>query len=546
MKKIISRGLVLILILSSFTGCGKSMNDSLSTSDAQYETNSKPYATNVPGADYTANANVESPMAMSDVTVEEYMIDGYEEDYNTEEYNAIQENRYQSVAMNPLSTFSIDVDTASYSNVRRMLMDNRYVDQGAVRLEEMINYFSYDYATPKNGEPFSVTTELSDCPWNKDSKLMLVGLQTEKVDFSDSSASNLVFLIDVSGSMMDDDKLPLVQKAFGLLTENLTQKDRVSIVTYASGDAVILEGANGTQTEKIMDAINELEASGSTAGSAGIQTAYAIAERYFIQDGNNRVILATDGDLNVGITSESELTDLITEKKESGVYLSVLGFGQGNIKDNKMEALADKGNGNYSYIDSLLEAKKVLVDEMGATLVTVAEDVKLQLEFNPNVVKGYRLVGYENRMLAAEDFEDDTKDAGEIGAGHSVTALYEIVLNDSKIEIPTSDLKYQVQSELTMNEDELLTISIRYKRPGEDTSNLMTNVVLADSWTSRMPKNLNFASAVAEFGMLLRDSEYKGTSSYDGVLEQLNNYSYQGDVYREEFVELVKTAKSIQ
>lgn len=546
MKKILSRGLVIILVVSSLTGCAKGMYEESANEAPRKESNEQVYATRVPeqkGAAIEEYA-VEAPMDAA--TADEWKQEGPVVEFNTEEYNDIQENGYQSVAMNPLSTFSIDVDTASYSNIRRMITDGYYFDSGAVRLEEMINYFSYDYETPQNGEPFSVTTELSDCPWNKDSKLMLVGLQSEKVNFSDTSASNLVFLIDVSGSMMDSDKLPLVQKAFGLLTENLTQKDRVSIVTYASGDAVILEGANGTETEKIMEAIYELEASGSTAGSAGIETAYEIAERYFISDGNNRVILATDGDLNVGITSESELTDLITEKKESGVYLSVLGFGQGNIKDNKMEALADKGNGNYSYIDSLLEAKKVLVDEMGATLVTIAEDVKLQLEFNPNVVKGYRLVGYENRMLAAEDFEDDTKDAGEIGAGHSVTALYEVVLNDSKIEIPTSDLKYQAQSEFIMNEDELLTISIRYKRPGEDKSNLMTNVVLADSWTSKMPKNLNFASAVAEFGMLLRDSEYKGTSSYDGILEQLNSYSFTGDIYREEFVELVKAASNMQ
>ncbi len=541
MRKIISRGLIFILVLSSFTGCGKSSDSSNTTKEVQYDLgdNQLNYAVPETGQEkLVADGTTEAPYAMQD----EQALDGY----NTEEYNDMKENGYQSVAMNPLSTFSIDVDTASYSNIRRMLTNGSSVDSGAVRLEEMINYFTYDYKVPQNGEPFSVTTEFSDCPWNEDSKLMLVGLQTEKVNFADTAASNLVFLIDVSGSMMDYDKLPLVQKAFGLLTENLTQKDRISIVTYASGDAVILEGANGTQTDKIMDAINQLEASGSTAGSAGIETAYEIAEKYFIPDGNNRVILATDGDLNVGISSESGLTDLITQKKESGVYLSVLGFGQGNIKDNKMEALADKGNGNYSYIDSLLEAKKVLVDEMGATLVTVAEDVKLQLEFNPNVVKGYRLVGYENRMLAAEDFEDDTKDAGEIGAGHSVTALYEVVLNDSKIEIPTSDLKYQDKSEFTMNEDELLTISIRYKKPGEDNSNLMTQVVLADSWTSKMPQNLNFASAVAEFGMLLRDSEYKGTSSYDGILEQLNNYSFEGDVYREEFVELVKTAQNMQ
>lgn len=462
---------------------------------------------------------------------------------NTEEYNAIEEAGFLSAATQPLSTFSADVDTASYSNVRRMI-NQGYVDPGAVRIEEMLNYFSYDYKTPDGEHPFGVTTEVADCPWNPSTKLMLVGIQTEKVDFSKAPSSNLVFLIDVSGSMMDSDKLPLVQKAFAMLTENLTEKDRISIVTYASNEEVVLRGVNGTKREEIMDAVNQLSAGGSTAGSAGITTAYEIAEEFFIEGGNNRVILATDGDLNVGVSSESELTRLIETKKKSGVYLSVLGFGTGNIKDNKMEALADHGNGNYSYIDSLLEAKKVLVEEMGATLYTVAEDVKFQVEFNPAKVKAYRLIGYDNRLMAAEDFNDDTKDAGEVGAGHSVTALYEIALSDSNLDIPSTDLKYQ-ESTINADSDELLTISIRYKNPGEKKSILMEVPVKETQIQPVMSENLMFAAAVTEFGMILRDSTYQGTSSYDTILHLLSDCHLSDDIYKTEFVTLVKTAKDM-
>ena len=340
----------------------------------------------------------------------------YEEeiDFNTEEYNAIKENSYMSVAANPLSTFSIDVDTASYTNLRRMINDGDYIDTDAIRIEEMINYFNYDYPAPNAGEPFSVNTEMADCPWNDETKLLLIGLQAEEIDMSERAPMNVVFLIDVSGSMYDEDKLPLVQKSFSLLTENLTPQDRVSIVTYAGSDRVVLEGADGNNKEEIIEAINAREAGGSTAGADGINTAYEIAEKYFISGGNNRIVLATDGDLNVGISSESELTKLVEKKRETGVFLSVLGFGTGNIKDNKMEALADNGNGNYAYIDSVLEAKKVLVEEMGGTLFTIAKDVKFQVEFNPQYVSEYRLVGYENRLMNDQDFYDDTKDAGEI------------------------------------------------------------------------------------------------------------------------------------
>ena len=465
-------------------------------------------------------------------------------DFTTEEYHGVEEQRYQSTRNQPLSTFSADVDTASYSNIRRMLNEGRIVDTGAVRIEEMLNYFSYDYKQPEGDSPFGVTTELSDCPWNPDTKLFLLGIQTEKIDFSKSAPANLVFLIDVSGSMMEENKLPLVQSAFLLLVENLTEKDRISIVTYAGDDVVVLSGAKGNQKEKIQIAIEELEAGGGTYGSKGIETAYQIAMENFIEGGNNRVILATDGDLNVGITSESELINLIEEKRKSGVALSVLGFGTGNIKDNKMEALADHGNGNYAYIDTLMEARKVLVEEMGATLLTVASDVKFQVEFNPAKVKGYRLLGYDNRRLATEDFIDDTKDAGEVGAGHSVSVLYELVLNDSKMEIPETELKYQTTEQTDMV-DELLTVNIRYKKPGEQESILLSEPVGEARLADTLTDNLAFASAVAEFGLILKDSEYKGDASFSKILERLDGIDYKQDEYRAEFYQLVKGAKEI-
>ncbi|HHX12383.1 MAG TPA: VWA domain-containing protein, partial [Clostridiales bacterium] len=401
------------------------------------------------------------------------LLDDFDENFNTEEYNAISENGFKSVRDYPLSTFAVDVDTASYSNIRRMINDGAEIVPDAVRIEEMVNYFKYDYKKPTGDVPFSVTTELSDCPWNEDAKLLLIGLQAKDIDLDNRPSSNLVFLIDVSGSMDGPDRLPLMQKAFIMLTENLNENDRVSIVTYAGADDVLLDGVRGNETMKIVEAVEDLYAGGSTAGAQGINRAYELAEKNYIKEGNNRIILATDGDLNVGVSSEGELTRLVKKKKKSGVYLSVLGFGAGNIKDNKMEALADNGNGNYSYIDSLLEAKKVLVDEMGGTLFTVADDVKLQVEFNPTFLKGYRLIGYENRLLNAEDFDDDTKDAGEIGAGHRVTALYELVATDSKQKVVESNLKYQSESELS-DSDEWLTINIRYKEPTRDTSQLLS------------------------------------------------------------------------
>ena len=489
---------------------------------------------------------------------------GREPDYpNTEEYSRWEEQGFSPVLKAPLSTFAADVDTASYSNLRRLINSGYELDelpQGAARIEEMINYFSYDYTAPKGMEPFGVTTQISSCPWNDDAELLMIGLKTEDFDYSDAPPSNLVFLLDVSGSMYSDDKLPLLQESFGLLAENLTKKDRVSIVTYAGDDRIVLDGVRGDETRKIKKALNALEAGGGTYGSKGIETAYKLAEENYIEGGNNRVILATDGDLNIGLTSEEELEELITEKKESGIFLSVLGFGTGNIKDNKMEILADKGNGNYAYIDSLREANKVLVEEMTATLLTICKDVKFQVEFNPEVVESYRLLGYENRALAKEDFNDDTKDAGEIGAGHSVTALYEIVLREPNYDLTQSeinDLKYSEQyrkmlskqlgiTDVVNREDigdaEWLTISIRYKKPAEDKSNLLQYPIGSECYTNSPSDDFVFAAAVAEFGLLASHSEYPEDASIKHVEKALKSIDLS-DEYKEEFLELVQTVK---
>lgn len=503
------------------------------------------------------NSTAGSTESVAWVTTEEVAADGmgdwnygvpaedfHVENWNTEEYDSIREIGFQSVRNQPLSTFSVDVDTASYSNLRRMIEDGYSLEEipsGAVRIEELLNYFSYDYNLPEGDEPFGVTTVLGDCPWNEDAKLLQIGLKTEEIDFSEAPHSNLVFLLDVSGSMYSDDKLPLLQKSFAMLVEELTEKDRVSIVTYAGSDKVVLEGVSGDEKTKIIDALESLEAGGSTNGADGIETAYKLAGEYFINGGNNRVILATDGDLNVGVSSESELDELITEKKESGVFLSVLGFGTGNIKDNKMETLADRGNGNYAYIDSLSEAKKVLVEQMGATLVTVAKDVKLQVEFNPAYVKGYRLLGYENRMLQTEDFDDDKKDAGEIGAGHMVTALYEIIPVDSEQEIPETELKYQSETgSVGVENGEWLNLKIRYKAPDSDESRLCSYPVTEDAYREQPGEDFYFAAAVAEFGLLVRDSEYKKDASFENVRELLKLVDTETDEYKDEFVYLVK------
>lgn len=541
MKKLAAL-MAVVTSVSTLTACG----DAMDTSGSDYAMNNEKGAQHYTEAAIAAedHANDAAPADDEAMPPEMNSVDDADIQQNDEEYNYIKENGYTAVSSAPLSTFSADVDTASYTNVRRMIDDGMDVPPDAVRIEEFINYFDYDYTDPADGEPFAVHTELSDCPWNDETELLMVGINTKGFDavLDERPVMNLVFLIDVSGSMYDDNKLPLVQKSFSMLTDNLTAADRVSIVTYAGSDEVVLEGADGNDRKKILRAINDLEAGGSTAGAAGINTAYDIAQKYFIDGGNNRVILATDGDLNVGLSSESELTRLIEEKRESGVFLSVLGFGTGNYKDNRLEALADYGNGNYSYIDSEKEAKKVLVDEMSGTLFTVAKDVKFQLEFNPANVKGYRLIGYENRVMAAEDFNDDTKDAGEIGAGHSVTVLYEIVPADSKMELGESELKYASDSDGVMG-DELLTVNIRYKEPEGSESKLLTYPVNKSLYSDKMSADMNFASCVAEFGMLLRNSRYIGDVTYKDVSAQLSKYDYSDDDYKDEFIYLVNTMK---
>jgi Ca-activated chloride channel family protein len=467
--------------------------------------------------------------------------------FDTEAYDSLDENPFRRVGVDPLSTFSIDVDTASYANVRRFLNTGALPPPGAVRIEELINYFRFDYPEPSGDAPFSVTTELAECPWNPRHRLALVGLQGRAFDGREAAPRNLVFLLDVSGSMQDADKLPLVRNAMRMLADILTARDRVAIVVYAGASGLVLPSTAGDQKEVIHRAIGLLEAGGSTNGAAGITLAYQVARDNFIEGGVNRVVLATDGDFNVGVTSQDELVRLIEEQRASGVFLSVLGVGTGNLKDSTMEKLADRGNGNYAYLDSLHEARKVLVREAGATLVTIAKDVKTQVEFNPRLVNAYRLIGYENRMLRNEDFNDDKKDAGEIGAGHSVTALYEIVPAGVEIESSGVDpLKYQQPGGRTAasTSDELLTIKLRYKQPDGDTSRLITTIVR--NQPQPMGANIGFASAVAEAGMLLRKSKHAGSGSYASAAERARRY--RGDDpegYRIEFVRLIELASSL-
>ncbi|MFC6998902.1 vWA domain-containing protein [Rufibacter roseus] len=469
-------------------------------------------------------------------------------DYNTEEYTTIHDNAFLEPKNNPLSTFSIDVDNASYSNLRRFLHNGQTPPKDAVRIEEMINYFNYQYPQPQGEHPFSVVTELSDCPWNKENKLLHIGLQGKEIPTENLPASNLVFLIDVSGSMDTPERLPLVKAGFKMLVEQLRPQDKVAIVVYAGAAGQVLEPTSGAEKGKIYAAIERLQAGGSTAGGAGIKLAYQLAQKNFVKGGNNRIILASDGDFNVGVSSTSELERLVEEKRESGVFLTVLGFGMGNYKDSRMETLADKGNGNYSYIDNLLEAKKVFVNEFGGTLFTIAKDVKLQLEFNPAVVKAYRLIGYENRMLKSEDFNNDKKDAGELGSGHTVTALYEIIpvgAASSTTLAKVDELKYQEVKATTkaVNPDEMVTIKLRYKEPDGAKSKLLQQVVQKNGIAfAQASDNFRFSAAVASFGMLLRDSEHKGASSYPLVLELAEGArSKDKEGYRVEFINMVKS-----
>ncbi len=464
--------------------------------------------------------------------------------FNTEEYDALTENGFAAVANSPVSTFSADVDTASYCNVRRMLNDGCGIGEipaGAVRTEEMLNYFTYDYAAPDGDSPFGLTASVGECPWNEDSLLLVFGITTQDYDYADIEGCNYVFLIDTSGSMNSADKLGLVKEAlFGLL-DNLSGRDRISIVTYAGSSSILARGVYGDNRDELKRIIAGLDADGSTNGGAGILDAYELAEEYFIRGGVNRIIMCSDGDLNVGITNESDLHDLVSEKREGGVYLSVLGFGTGNYSDVIMETLADNGNGNYYYIDCAAEAEKVLCDELVSTLVTVAEDVKFQIEFNPLYVQGYRQLGYENRQLDTEDFDDDAVDAGEVGSGCCLTVVYELIPAGGGAAVDETELKYQT-SGLTeaAASGEWMTVSVRYKQPGEDDSLPVDYTIGGGDVTDDPSDDWRFAAAVCEFAMFLRDSRYKGTATVESVLDLLDTLDLAADPYKTEFARLVE------
>jgi Ca-activated chloride channel family protein len=490
----------------------------------------------------------ERPKIQKDITASHSFVYGVPNEtqirHNTEEYDKIVESTFFDVIKSPLSTFAADVDVASYANARRFIMQDQLPYKDVVRTEEFINYFSYDYIQPDNNHPLSINLEYSECPWNEDHKLIHIGLQGKRLSKEEQKPSNLVFLVDVSGSMDSPKKLPLLKRSFKLLVEQLNPKDKIAIVVYASSTGLVLPATSGSEKEKIMKSLNQLEAGGSTAGGAGIQHAYKIAKKNYIEEGNNRVILATDGDFNVGISSTSELVRFIESERDEGIFLTVLGFGMGNYKDNRLQELADRGNGNHAYIDNILEAKKVLVNEITSTLFTIAKDVKIQVEFNPTKIKSYRLLGYENRKLEDKDFEDDTKDAGEIGAGHTVTALYEVIQTQDKDLEDKYELKYQetrIKQDARKSE-EVLTVRIRYKDPDGEKSHEFSAVLMGDPIElKKSSNNFRFSSAVAEFAMILRESKFKGNAEINSVRE-LAESSKGDDVfgYRAEFLNLVE------
>jgi Ca-activated chloride channel family protein len=559
---------LLVVLAAALTGCGSSATEYPQTTSSAdsigYGATSSPATAPRAAAPAAAPAGAAQfrappvaqftqpqPPPVADVPAE-----------NTEEYGSYADNDFQLASLDPLSTFAIDVDTGSYANVRRFLSEGRLPPEGAVRIEEMINYFQYGDAPPEGDSPFAVHGQVAACPWNVEHRLLRIALAGREAPKGDRPPANLVFLLDVSGSMDSPDKLPLLKAAFSMLVAHLSASDRVAIVTYAGDSSVALRSTKGSQKNAILDAIRRLEPGGSTNGGAGIQTAYEMAREHFVEGGVNRVILATDGDFNVGVTSHSELVRLIEEKAKTGVFLNVLGFGRGNLKDAKMEQIADRGNGSYHYVDSLAEAQKVLVRQAGGTLLTIAKDVKIQVQFNPKQVGAYRLIGYENRLLRARDFTDDAKDAGEIGAGHCVTALYEVVpagADNALVKAGAAAAKEQGRSVAFppagapgFSGDELLAVSYTYKAPDSDQSQPPRTVPVPDSTTPilKAHDDLQFAAAVAAFGMVLRGSPHKGTADYDLIVElgeegigQGTSSEAQGD--RLEFLELVRRASAI-
>ena len=547
------------LLTGAISGCGRASDTAAETNDTttaksdSYETGatkSESYETTaesdesyyVPQIESSATQGCDSAycdkLYETDTETVDYYPDFYVEP-NTESYEAKEENGFKLVQTAPLSTFAADVDTASYTNIRRMI-ENGYtlkdINPDAVRPEEFINYFSYDLNDPSGNDRFGFTTEISTCPWNDNHKLLFVGMKTQDIDLREMPDNNLVFLIDVSGSMDEDNKLPLLQKSFKELVDELPDRGTVSIVTYSGSESVVLDGESMGNKSVIKDKIDNLYASGCTNGERGIQKAYEVAQKNYIDGGNNRVIMATDGDLNVGISDPDDLEKFIKDKKDRGVFLSVLGFGMGNYKDDRLERLADCGNGNYAYIDSMLEAKKVLIDEMGGTLVTVAKDVKLQVEFNPSKVNAYRLIGYENRVMADTDFNDDTKDGGEIGAGHSVVALYEFVPQDSSEAL---NLKYSKSDTTDNTSNEFATLSVRYKDPEKNKSDIVKVPIDNEAVNDTPSQNIVFASMVAEFAMILQGSDNKGTATFDDIMDTYKTLSVK-DEYKDEFYQMVR------
>ncbi|MBP3218224.1 MAG: VWA domain-containing protein [Lachnospiraceae bacterium] len=482
-------------------------------------------------------------------------------EFNTESYDYIAENGFNLVSASPFSTFAADVDTASYANFRRQILNGGgHVIPDSIRVEEMVNYFHYDYPQPEGDEPFSVTAEIAPCPWNDETQLMMIGLQAPELDTQELPDSNLVFLIDVSGSMDSPNKLPLVQRSFMTLTENLRPYDTVTLITYSSGERVVLDGVRASEKQEILSSLEMLQASGSTNGEKALQTAYELAQKHFIRGGNNRIIIATDGDFNVGVTDRGDLVRMIKDHAKEGISLSVLGYGMGNYKDDMLEDLSNYGRGNYAYIDSIDEARRVLVNEAGGTLFSVAKDVKLQVEFNPERVSGYRLIGYENRVMAAEDFDNDEKEGGEIGAGHQVTALYEIIPAGSEAELPEVPSRYgkkttgsndtrkageDTAEALSAASDdyagELCVVNIRYKDPDEDRSTRLEYPVSTDCIRRKMSPNMNWAAGVAQISMLLRESDYAGTTNVQDVIDRMKqDESLLKDDFRYEFIWLVQ------